>query len=298
MRGLALARLCATRSCRSPAPCGAVPTVAMVPSGGGDRRVAWPGCRGEPMHAVLVGSTGLPMGRAGRVRSRAGRAVTLRAAPRTSSSRIVRAVERRRRASFDGRRCPATSSAGRRRVRVSWASDALRWRDSAWLACGRCRPGRRGEATRVLDLTEPDQVRRVLAETHPDAIAICASWPWVDGCEADPERSQLENVGVVQNVTTPRGFLVTLVFYSTDHVFDGSADSNVESATWPRCPSMLATSGRPRSCCSSEAGRSSSERRTCSASRTQELMDQVIRAAHSGTPITVPVGQAGLPDVE
>jgi dTDP-4-dehydrorhamnose reductase len=88
----------------------------------------------------------------------------------------------------------------------------------------------RGEATGVLDLADQAAIERTLAAVAPDVVAVCSAWPHVDGCEADPERSRRENVETVANlVAATRGTRVRLVFYSTDHVFDGQRDRYVES---------------------------------------------------------------------
>jgi dTDP-4-dehydrorhamnose reductase len=79
-----------------------------------------------------------------------------------------------------------------------------------------------GAATRVIDLADPASVVEGLKHFEPDAVAICSAWPHVDGCESDPARSHRENVQTVQNlVDATAGSRTRLLFFSTDHVFDG-----------------------------------------------------------------------------
>jgi dTDP-4-dehydrorhamnose reductase len=79
-----------------------------------------------------------------------------------------------------------------------------------------------GAATVVLDLQNRRSIDAALRTVKPEAIAICSAWPWVDGCEKDPERSHRENVDTVANVIAEtRGSGARLLFFSSDHVFDG-----------------------------------------------------------------------------
>ncbi|WP_394844288.1 NAD(P)-dependent oxidoreductase [Pendulispora brunnea] len=80
------------------------------------------------------------------------------------------------------------------------------------------------EATVALDLGDRAAVRRVLEETEPDVVILASAWPHVDGCESDPQRSQRENIETYRNVVEASAGSTRLVFYSTDHVFDGEKD--------------------------------------------------------------------------
>jgi dTDP-4-dehydrorhamnose reductase len=63
----------------------------------------------------------------------------------------------------------------------------------------------------------------VASEIEPDVVVVCSAWPYVDGCERDPARSHRENVETVRNLVDAfQGRQPLIVFYSTDHVFDGS----------------------------------------------------------------------------
>ncbi len=82
-----------------------------------------------------------------------------------------------------------------------------------------------GAATAAMDLLDRASIDRVLQSHSPDVIALCSAWPYVDGCESDPARSHRDNVETVQNmIAATRGSAAKLIFYSTDHVFDGRKD--------------------------------------------------------------------------
>ncbi|MGZ3453562.1 MAG: SDR family oxidoreductase [Polyangiales bacterium] len=87
-----------------------------------------------------------------------------------------------------------------------------------------------GEATIACDATDPRALEVLVREHEPSAVVVCAAYSHVDGCEANPETSERNNVGIVRslvsvlaNTTTP------IVFYSTDQVFDGSREAHVET---------------------------------------------------------------------
>ncbi len=79
-----------------------------------------------------------------------------------------------------------------------------------------------GQATRAVDLGDSAQVARIVEQQKPDIVYICSAWPHVDGCEQDPQRSYRENVQTVLNLTDGVSAATKLVFFSSDHVFDGT----------------------------------------------------------------------------
>jgi len=155
-----------------------------------------------------------------------------------------------------------------------------------------------GEATRALDLLDRAQVDRAVAELAPDAVFVCSAWPHVDGCEQDPARSERENVQTVANVlAAARGAPCRVVFFSTDHVFDGSKPENMESdpvhplsvyARHKRRAEELLLE-RPGSLVARTAWVFGEERRR------KNFMYRVIANARSGQPLLVPARQAGCP---
>jgi dTDP-4-dehydrorhamnose reductase len=88
----------------------------------------------------------------------------------------------------------------------------------------------RGEATTAVDLSDRKSLAAFFENESPTHIAVAAAWPYVDGCEKDPARSHRENVETIENVIAEAGSKIKIVFFSTDHVFDGKkATSYVES---------------------------------------------------------------------
>ena len=155
-----------------------------------------------------------------------------------------------------------------------------------------------GGAEVQIDLTDWALTEAVVSRTHPDAIVICSAWPWVDGCELDPARSHRENVETVANVIRATSASpATLVYFSTDHVFDGSQPFNVESdrahplnvyARHKRESEELLLS-RGQALIAQTAWVFGAE------ARQKNFLYQVTRAARVGGSMTLPVGQAGCP---
>jgi len=156
-----------------------------------------------------------------------------------------------------------------------------------------------GEATCALDLEDRAQVDRAMAALEPEAVLICSAWPHVDGCERDPARSERENVQTVANVlAAARGSAARVVFFSTDHVFDGSRPEHVETDPVHPAASVYARHKRraeemllerPGSLVLRTAWVFGEERRR------KNFMYRVIDAARSGAPLLVPERQAGCP---
>jgi dTDP-4-dehydrorhamnose reductase len=91
-----------------------------------------------------------------------------------------------------------------------------------------------GRATQAVDLNDPAPLK-LLAEQHrPDIVYVCSAWPHVDGCERDPSRSFRENVQTVINLIDAVPTSTRVVFFSTDHVFDGTRSAYEVDA--PRSP--------------------------------------------------------------
>lgn len=169
--------------------------------------------------------------------------------------------------------------------------------DRNWAVTGAARRAQ-GDATWVMDLADPASIDAALAACDPALLAICSAWPWVDGCERDPDRSRAENVETVRNVVNATaGSNCRLLFYSTDQVFDGSKAENVESdsvnplnvyASHKReVEELLLTRGnalvvRTAWVFGVELGR-------------KNFMYQMIRAASGGPMPALPSAQAGCP---
>ncbi len=78
----------------------------------------------------------------------------------------------------------------------------------------------------VLDITCPDRVENAVEAYHPDIILNCAAYNNVDGAERNPAPAFTVNrdaVGILAG--TARRHHVCLVHYSSDYVFDGTAQA-------------------------------------------------------------------------
>ncbi len=74
-----------------------------------------------------------------------------------------------------------------------------------------------------LDLTQTEELKRVLREVRPDVVVNAAAYTAVDKAESEPEAARLVNAIVprvlAEEQRTTGGLLV---HYSTDYVFDGT----------------------------------------------------------------------------
>lgn len=75
----------------------------------------------------------------------------------------------------------------------------------------------------LLDITDDDAVRRVVALHRPDAIVHAAAWTAVDACEADPDKANRVNgTATAVIVAAAREVGASVHVISTDYVFDGT----------------------------------------------------------------------------
>lgn len=74
-----------------------------------------------------------------------------------------------------------------------------------------------------LDITNAKMVEDVLAEEQPDIVIHCAAYTNVDKAEEDLETARLINAKGTENIAKVCGEKnITLVYISTDYVFDGN----------------------------------------------------------------------------
>ncbi len=74
-----------------------------------------------------------------------------------------------------------------------------------------------------LDLSRPEAIHSVVAETHPEVVINCAAFTQVDRCEAEADLAMLLNgtaVGWLAEACEDQN--ARLVQISTDYVFDGT----------------------------------------------------------------------------
>ncbi len=154
-----------------------------------------------------------------------------------------------------------------------------------------------GLATEVVDLLEPASISRVVETFQPTEVIIASAWPHVDGCEQDPARSERENVQTVKNLLAALGSVPRVVFFSTEHVFDGRAAAYDEtSVTAPL--SVYARHKRAVEELLLTRGSSLVVRTSYvfgAETRRKNFMYRVIDASTSGVPLVVPSAQAGMP---
>lgn len=75
----------------------------------------------------------------------------------------------------------------------------------------------------TLDITNSEQIKKVLDEYNPDCVVHCAAYTNVDGAETDLETATLVNVKGTENLAKVCAVKdITLVYISTDYVFDGT----------------------------------------------------------------------------
>lgn len=75
----------------------------------------------------------------------------------------------------------------------------------------------------TLDITNSEMVHQVLSDIRPDLVVHCAAYTNVDKAEDDLKTAELINVTGTENIADACGKLgITLVYISTDYVFDGT----------------------------------------------------------------------------
>ncbi len=155
-----------------------------------------------------------------------------------------------------------------------------------------------GEATLAIDLADRGSIARGLAETSPTHVVVGSAWPYVDGCEMDPERSHRDNVETVTNLVAEAGGGARIVFYSTDHVFDGAKAAPYVESDAVNPMSVYARHKREVEEILLARG-SALVARTAwvfgEELRKKNFVYRVLDAAAKGELLRVPVGQAGCP---
>jgi dTDP-4-dehydrorhamnose reductase len=155
-----------------------------------------------------------------------------------------------------------------------------------------------GEATLRVDLEDRATLDAALDAVQPTLVALCSAWPYVDGCEKDPARSHRENVETVANaIAATAGSRAALLWFSTDHVFDGSLPRHGESDP-VRPLSVYARHKREAEALLEARGNALIARTSYvwGAERARKnFVYRVIDAARAGKALEVPRDQAGCP---
>jgi dTDP-4-dehydrorhamnose reductase len=87
----------------------------------------------------------------------------------------------------------------------------------------------------TLDIRDAAAVRTAIHAFAPDCVLHCAAYTSVDGAEADPETAEAVNVlGTHNIVQAVRGTHTSVVYFSTDYVFDGAKGAPYVESDRPR----------------------------------------------------------------
>ena len=87
----------------------------------------------------------------------------------------------------------------------------------------------------ALDIRDAEAVRTAVHAFAPDCILHCAAYTNVDGAEADEDAAEAVNVLGTRNVVrAARGTHTTVVYFSTDYVFDGAKGTPYVESDRPR----------------------------------------------------------------
>ena len=116
----------------------------------------------------------------------------------------------------------------------------------------------------ALDITDDRAVSDAVASLRPDVVINCAAYNDVDGAESEPARALEVNAFAVRGLARAAAAAgATVVHYSSDFVFDGTASRPyVEDR-----PAQSRRACMPRRNCSASGSRSKPARPSCSGSR-------------------------------
>ncbi|HLY97447.1 MAG TPA: dTDP-4-dehydrorhamnose reductase [Candidatus Angelobacter sp.] len=93
-----------------------------------------------------------------------------------------------------------------------------------------------GVSSRDADIRDSAQVGRLFADLRPECAVLAAAYTDVDGCEKNPEQAHEVNcLGALHVAQAAKQAGASLVFLSTDYVFDGSKGQPYEPHD-PVCP--------------------------------------------------------------
>ena len=76
-----------------------------------------------------------------------------------------------------------------------------------------------------MDITDPEQVRKVITEAEPTAVIHCAAWTAVDLAEDCIDKCRMVNAYGTENIAKVCGELgIPMMYFSTDYVFNGEGE--------------------------------------------------------------------------
>jgi len=94
-----------------------------------------------------------------------------------------------------------------------------------------------------LDITNRENIKKIVSKFNPDTIINCAAFTEVDKCESERELCWKINVDAVKNlIIAARPHNIKLVHFSTDYIFDGKNGPYKEDDT----PNPISFYGRSK----------------------------------------------------
>lgn len=100
-----------------------------------------------------------------------------------------------------------------------------------------------GHRYEKLDITDKEEVKRIIERYSPEVIVNCAAFTDVDKCETEREFSWRLNVDGVKNlIIAAKKCEAKIVHFSTDYVFDGKSGPYTEEDT----PNPISFYGRSK----------------------------------------------------
>lgn len=79
-----------------------------------------------------------------------------------------------------------------------------------------------------MDITDGEQVRRIISDICPDAVIHCAAWTAVDAAEDEDKKAKVHAVnvdGTANIAAVCKEIDCKMMYISTDYVFDGSGET-------------------------------------------------------------------------
>lgn len=96
-----------------------------------------------------------------------------------------------------------------------------------------------------LDITDINQVKKMITEEKPDMVIHCAGYTNVDLAEAEPEKAEKINTLGTENLAKTCGKNdITMIYISTDYVFDGTNDKPYKPEDEPNPQSVYGKTKR------------------------------------------------------
>ena len=146
-----------------------------------------------------------------------------------------------------------------------------------------------------LDITDPDQVQKVVTDVRPDVIYNTAAYTAVDRAEIEPEEAHRVNVDGVANLAAEANRAgALLVHFSSDYVFRGNAGPYSEADD----PDPLSVYGRTKLAserAAAQSGRHLVVRASWVFGEGRNFVRSVVQAAEGREELSVVDDQRGRP---